>query len=436
MESLKNSSLNVGSVNHLRLSQSLEHKGNLTLSSSQNLGYSGCFSLQNSQDTLRLSQNFLVSSSDCLSKRLANVAQSNLNESQEVDLPKAAAARKRWDTLRQFVKTVFKGEGGHLNNHYWIEAVHPQKYFLAPNRFEKWLKSSSSNYFEWEAHLINKAQEKYAEYSNRSAARGAQDILTFEQWEKNYCKPSLGLEFQVEYLSVPKRLKHFVEIHKGRFADISGSPYSTKEAQTIFSGKGTSMVVHYQVGERSVIVAAPQDEGKMHHSSLFAGGRVHFAGELQTNDQGYLVKFSNKSGHYRMSYVATLNFMRHLERCGVHLENVVFNEQSDYGSCKFPCAKAYLEAGGKLIPGIFKIKQQVYDGTEKKLNKFGTEEKDDIKIYIKHKGKNFKIYAEDFHSEKTIQKVIDYLVSKGIQLSNIKIVNSENEEKNPYEMNL
>lgn len=43
------------------------------------------------------------------------------------------------------------------------------------------------------------------------------------------------------------------------------------------------------------------DSGPFHHSSFVRGKEVYFAGQIETNEDGFIRSISNESGHYQPS---------------------------------------------------------------------------------------------------------------------------------------
>jgi len=67
---------------------------------------------------------------------------------------------------------------------------------------------------------------------------------------------------------------------------------------------------------------------EIHHSTIFAGGPVDFAGEIRAN-RGRIVWISNKSGHYKPGREAILEMLHHLAVRGVRLSSFAFDVVRD-----------------------------------------------------------------------------------------------------------
>ena len=87
-----------------------------------------------------------------------------------------------------------------------------------------------------------------------------------------------------------------LEAHRHRQNEIVG----TGQMSTFASGKGVAMVV---VRESDMFIHS-HIKDRFHHSSIFAGEPVHFAGEIKVS-QGRIEWISNKSGHYQPGLAET-----------------------------------------------------------------------------------------------------------------------------------
>ena len=75
--------------------------------------------------------------------------------------------------------------------------------------------------------------------------------------------------------------------------------------------------------EPSGLFAADHMTNEFHHSSIFAGEAVDFAGEIRVVD-GRLLELNNKSGHYKPRPRQVLGFLHYLAARGVRLKDVTF----------------------------------------------------------------------------------------------------------------
>ena len=89
----------------------------------------------------------------------------------------------------------------------------------------------------------------------------------------------------------------------------TGDLCDTTHMQTGFSGKGWAMIVYHA---RLGMCVASHEINNFHHSSIFGGQPVDFAGELVVQ-AGRVLKMMNKSGHYRpgRKEVCCTNITRH-----------------------------------------------------------------------------------------------------------------------------
>jgi hypothetical protein len=86
--------------------------------------------------------------------------------------------------------------------------------------------------------------------------------------------------------------------------------------RTFASGKGVAMVV---VRESDMFIHS-HIKDRFHHSSIFAGEPVHFAGEIKVS-QGRIEWISNKSGHYQPGLAETYAVLEFLRDRGCNLNS-------------------------------------------------------------------------------------------------------------------
>lgn len=158
----------------------------------------------------------------------------------------------------------------------------------------------------------------------------------------------------VLYYDTPKQRLPYLVSFRARRTSVSdtmnltcdmiykGAPLDTKDLRTTVSGRGVGMVVFRRPrpnasGERSSFDDHVKDEqgrdgiyvqehriDKVHHSTIFAGGAVDFAGELKAVD-GSLIWVSNKSGHYKPGAEACLEFLHFLHQYRIDLSTFEFH---------------------------------------------------------------------------------------------------------------
>ena len=103
-------------------------------------------------------------------------------------------------------------------------------------------------------------------------------------------------------------------------------PFSTDSYHTSWrvTGDGYAMMVFREAaGAPGELYAADHVTNEFHHSSIYAGRPVNFAGELRC-DNGKLLELNNKSGHYKPGAAHAKQFLEWLERHGVVLSGVMF----------------------------------------------------------------------------------------------------------------
>lgn len=95
----------------------------------------------------------------------------------------------------------------------------------------------------------------------------------------------------------------------------------TSEMQTFQSGLGVGMIVF----RSNVCVVHSHLRDRFHHSSVFAGKSVNFAGEIKI-EKGKIKWISNKSGHYQPGLDCVRFILRHFQdSCGVLLSEFPFD---------------------------------------------------------------------------------------------------------------
>lgn len=93
----------------------------------------------------------------------------------------------------------------------------------------------------------------------------------------------------------------------------------------------------FVMGSEGELYLAEPQLGLFHHSSIFSGGAVVWAGELKTNENGEISYLSNESGHYKPQRIHNFNGLRQLKRQGIDLNKVIFQEFSkDSVMCEEP----------------------------------------------------------------------------------------------------
>ena len=136
------------------------------------------------------------------------------------------------------------------------------------------------------------------------------DTAKFEELCNARISQGFGVKAVTYYETAKQRAPYRVscdvnaEVNK-RFAllrDAKGNLLDTKHLSTTMSGRGVGMLVFRRPSERdredsneAGIFVHIHRIDKVHHSSIFAGGAVDFAGEIKTQN-GHILWISNKSG--------------------------------------------------------------------------------------------------------------------------------------------
>ena len=102
------------------------------------------------------------------------------------------------------------------------------------------------------------------------------------------------------YYSKTQRLGHMMVPQNNRFFDLTGQPFSTRDAPD-----GSKMYI-YAIDEYGNFYAEPGVAGLLHHSSFNRGKGVICAGVIQVAN-GLPYYISNESGHYKPSTVNLRN---------------------------------------------------------------------------------------------------------------------------------
>lgn len=82
----------------------------------------------------------------------------------------------------------------------------------------------------------------------------------------------------------------------GHAVNIDGSPFTTRDMHTHFSGDGWGVFV---VDPSGKLYSRSHEVGYFHHSTFLAGRPVAAAGEILSDDTGKIKFITSKTGHYR-----------------------------------------------------------------------------------------------------------------------------------------
>ncbi len=141
----------------------------------------------------------------------------------------------------------------------------------------------------------------------------------------------------VRYLENEKQLARYeVKFKDGVLVDYRGRPVQSKPALRQRLGKWaySKMIGEVPPPFSTVVVTADKRmflgpdglSGRFHHSSFFAGRPVLLAGLLRV-ENGVIVDFSNRSGHYKPGPYHTALFLKFLAEQGVKTPRVFYAER-------------------------------------------------------------------------------------------------------------
>jgi hypothetical protein len=126
------------------------------------------------------------------------------------------------------------------------------------------------------------------------------------------------------YYSPEQAREHRVIIREGRLYKSDGrTPFDTENARARHSGLGVMTVVLDMNGRLYGNTKTYEQRGEIFHASYVNGNDVAFAGELRVIN-GYVVAVTDKSGHYKPSFVHSAQFIEWLKKQGVDLTDVRF----------------------------------------------------------------------------------------------------------------
>lgn len=130
-------------------------------------------------------------------------------------------------------------------------------------------------------------------------------------------KPSLVKAFirGVKYLDSVGRRRYELSFDGHGKILQNGSPFSTQELSTVFSGRGFAIWV---LSKKNRFYAASHVKGVFHHSSFMSGEHVKCGGEMVVRD-GRLLLLTGKSGHYKPAIENLVYAVRIMRDGGVPL---------------------------------------------------------------------------------------------------------------------
>ncbi len=172
------------------------------------------------------------------------------------------------------------------------------------------------------------AKHRYGQIANlnRWKDMGSKSSLSFPEWEKlvrGVDRTTKG----VAYLTPKQRAAYAIQIERDDQGNAvlkrGGETFNTAAEFTHESGAGNAIFV---MGPDGTLYAGSHEVGAFQHSSLLAGGAVRGAGEIGTDAQGHVVRFSNQSGHYQPDDATVYRTLLRLRDSGVDLSTVAFED--------------------------------------------------------------------------------------------------------------
>lgn len=236
-------------------------------------------------------------------------------------LPKAPRLTKSFSEIEPTENSPSKPERRQLQGGYWLEACSGPLHFPM-NRLVRYYRHWKSNHKNMMSFARYMAVFPLRMLRATEIAKLAQrDLVTYQKLVDAGLGNGLRDE-GVRYLDQAERAQYHVTINDdGLLVDAKGKLFSTVDMCTGHSGKGWAMVVYR---EDSGMFCAPHVNDRFHHSTIFGGEAVDFAGELQVED-GRMLQANNKSGHYKPGQRETAKFLLFLKSSGVQLQGIKFD---------------------------------------------------------------------------------------------------------------
>lgn len=180
--------------------------------------------------------------------------------------------------------------------------------------------------------VLKQGKEKFYQAVNRAKVigkgickietRGYQPLILDSLYIKELF-PSRDACHSVHFLSKPERSFFVVECCEGKLLR-RGKIYDTNEGKKVDEPKTDAFVI----SPDEELYASAIKAGKFHHSSFLHAGAVIFAGELETNSKGKIIKITNRSGHYKPQQQHLLQALRWFQKRGIDLSGIELHEHS------------------------------------------------------------------------------------------------------------
>lgn len=244
------------------------------------------------------------------------------------DTPSPAKLKVMSPELSQFLEEdmeVSKSERRTLQGGYWLEACSGPLHFPMHQllRYYRHWKIGFKNMMSFARYMAVFPMRMLRASNIQKLAK--RDLQAFQHLVEAGLANGLRDE-GVTYLDPTERQQYLIKINNdGLLVEAKGAFFSTVEMSTGHSGKGWAMVVYRQ---DAGMFCATHITDRFHHSTIFGGDSVDFAGELQVRD-GHLLHANNKSGHYKPGEPETVKFLSFLQSSGVQLDGVRFDVYSD-----------------------------------------------------------------------------------------------------------
>lgn len=197
--------------------------------------------------------------------------------------------------LKQEVLSPFVALDLKLGDHYWFETLDPLHRFGVETKMylDRWMTSSIPNYFIYlETVEYDPLLDKYAPQTN-----------------------------YLHYYTDPEaRKEHRLYFEQGK-AFLNGQPFDTTPLDSTNEEYFEENL--YMVGLDGEFYVHPHViDDSLHHSSVFAGGDLLSAGQIEAFE-GKILKISNLSGHYKPGIQAMLDTVQVLKSKNYPLEELL-----------------------------------------------------------------------------------------------------------------
>jgi hypothetical protein len=133
-----------------------------------------------------------------------------------------------------------------------------------------------------------------------------------------YTDPLTHVRWNVQYFSSVERAQHEIFPRSGKFYDVNGRELNSAFDAEAFSFEDALLAIDKDF---RMYVLSGEERGRLHHSSLSAGGDVLFAGTIAFMD-GRVRHMSDSSGHYKPEPWRTRRVVRLMRDRGADLSQM------------------------------------------------------------------------------------------------------------------